>query len=150
MSPSREKRIEYYRAAATFWREAIRLQRQRCLEAEADADTTRLDLNFYVVSVQRLREVARQIRDRLHQDSVRPALETFDARWPRFRELRNVEEHILGPSDRYPYGVWYFRDAITDLQPHGKVEYIVHLERMESSVDELFRSIQDALAPESS
>jgi len=148
MSPSREERIEYYKAAATFWREAIRLQRQRCLEAKADADTSRFDLNFYVVSIQRLREVARQIRDRLRQDSVRPAIEAFDARWPRFKKLRNTEEHILGPSDQYPHGIWYFRHAVADLRPYGKVEYIVDLERMESSVDELFRAIQDALATE--
>lgn len=146
MSPSRAKRIEYYSAAATFWREAIRLQSQRCLDTETDDYTIRFDLNFYVVSVFRLREVATMVRDRLCEDSVRPALEAFDAQWPRFKELRNVEEHITGPSDRlYPYGVWYFRHAITDFQPNGKVEYIVDLKRMESSVDELFRAIQDAL-----
>lgn len=148
MSPSRAKQVEYYKAAATFWREAIRLQSQRCLEAEADADTLRLDLNFYVVSVQRLREVARQIRDRLRLNSVRPALETFDRQWPRFKELRNREEHILGPSGQHPLGIWYFSHAVVDLQPYGKVEYIVHLKTMESSVDELSRAIQDALAAE--
>ncbi|HRQ39283.1 MAG TPA: hypothetical protein PLD25_15355 [Chloroflexota bacterium] len=146
MSLSRAKRIEYYKGAAAFWHEAILLQGQRCLEAQADADTIRVDLNFYVVSVQRLREVAVQIRDRLRQDSIRPALERFDTRWPRFKELRNSEEHILGPSGHYPLGIWYFRHAVVDLQPYGKVEYIVHLEAMESSINELFIAIREALA----
>jgi hypothetical protein len=145
---SRAKRIEYYREATAFWREAIRLQKQRCLEAKTDADTIRLDLNFYVVSVQRLREIARQIRDNLRIDSMRPALEKFDARWPRFKELRNSEEHILGPSGRHPLGIWYFRHAVVDLQPFGKVEYIIHIESMEPSVNELFDAIQEALAVE--
>jgi hypothetical protein len=39
MSSSRTKRIEYYKGAAALWREAIRLQKQRCLEAKTDADT---------------------------------------------------------------------------------------------------------------
>jgi hypothetical protein len=54
MPPSKAERVEYYKAAAEFWREAIRLQKQRCLEAKADSSTSRFDLNFYAVSVQRL------------------------------------------------------------------------------------------------
>jgi hypothetical protein len=77
-----------------------------------------------------------------------PTLEKFDARWPRFRELRNSEEHILGPSGQHPLGIWYFQHAVVDLHPFGKVEYIIHIEAMESSVNELFDAIQEALAME--
>jgi hypothetical protein len=145
MPPSRAGRVEYYKAAAEFWREAIRLQKQRCLEATADSNTSRFDLNFYVVSVQRLREVARHIRDRLHVETIRPAIEAFDTRWPRFKELRNLEEHVLGPSSQQSFGIFYFRGSVVDLQAYGKAEYIVAVERMEGSVDELYNAIRDAL-----
>lgn len=107
-----------------------------------------MDLNFYIVSVQRLREVARHLRDRLGIQSVRRALQSFDTRWPCFRNLRNLEEHVLGPTGDHPLGIWYFRHGVADLKPEGRVEFVVHLESMEASVDELFQAICEALETE--
>jgi len=139
------KRIQYYKGAAEHWREAIRVQKERCLEAKKDF---RIDLNFYVVAVFRLREVARQAKDRLNLPVLNDAIERFDARWPRFKELRNEEEHITGPSGQFPLGAWYFQNSVADLKAHGKVEYLVHIEHMESDVEALYGAICEVLDAE--
>jgi hypothetical protein len=111
-----------------------------------DADTARMDLNFYVVALQRLREVARMARDRLHLQPAAQALELFDKKWPRFRELRNLEEHVLGPSLNAPEGIYYFGRFVADLQPDGKVEYIVDVIKTEPDIEQLYISLCMALA----
>lgn len=145
----RNDRIQYYRGAADFWRAAIRLQQQRCLTNQKDPDVARADLNFYVVAVQRLREVARMTRDKLQIQLAGDALAQFDARWPRFRELRNDEEHVLGPSVNPPAGIWYFQAFVADLQDGGKVEYMIHVMDMEADIEELYQALCQILTPES-
>ncbi len=142
------RRIHYYKGAAEHWREAIRVQQKRCLESTKDSVLSRIDLNFYVVSVSRLREVARQAKDRLNLDLLNDAIERFDARWPRFKELRNEEEHITGPSGQMPLGVWYFQGSVADLKANGKVEYLVHIEKMESDIEKLYSAICEILNTE--
>ena len=87
----RTDRVKYYRAAADFWFEAVRIQEDRCLLGGNTSVQERVDMNFYVVAIQRLREVARQVRDRLQIQEAGKALEEFDRRWPRLKELRNSE-----------------------------------------------------------
>jgi hypothetical protein len=138
----------YYRAAADFWYEAVGLQQSRCLEESGTSIEGRADLNFYVVAVQRLCEVAHMAHKRLGIEGARQLLTEFDERWPRFRELRNQEEHILGPSGGYPSGIWYFGDVVADLQPGGGVEYIVSVRDMEPGVHRLYESLRDLLDAE--
>lgn len=144
---SRVQRVEYYKAAADHWRDAIRLQKDRCQSIDSDPRKKRHDLEFYVVSVQRLIEVGRQIRDRLRSPKMKGALKSFEERWPRFKELRNVQEHMTGPSGDYPLGILYFDHAATNLKT-GSVEYVVHIHDMEHSVEMLYSAICDALGPE--
>ena len=138
----RKERLQYYLAAADFWFRATELQRDRCL---CRSDTFRADMNFYVVAVQRLREVARMARDRGEVMGAKTALESFDSEWPRIAEVRNLEEHALGPRGHVPFGIWYFPHAIADLQAGGKVEDIVQVEETQQSVSRLADQLKKAI-----
>jgi hypothetical protein len=127
----RSDRIQYYRGAAEFWRAAIRLQQQRCLTDQKESVAVRADLNFYVVAVQRLREVARMAREKLQIQAAADALDQFDQKWSRFKELRNVEEHVLGPTMNQPEGIWYFQKFAADLQNETKLLALTGLTRQE-------------------
>jgi hypothetical protein len=140
-------RLNYYRNAARFWLKACELQRTRCLATQNDADVARADLNFYVVAVQRIREVARMAADRGKVSGAQAALNAFDSRWPRFQTLRNVEEHITGPSkSQASYGVWYFSHAVADLGPGGSVEFLVRVEETQVSVRSLAVELENLLS----
>ena|SRR5687767_10576501 len=144
---SNEDRLNYYRRAARFWLNASELQRTRCLATPNDADVSRADLNFYVVSVQRIREVARMVADRGKVSGAQAALDAFDSRWPRFQTLRNVEEHITGPSkSQASYGVWYFSHAVADLGPGGSVDYLERVEDTQVSVRSLAEELENLLS----
>src|SRR6266567_2925533 len=62
-APERRRR-QYYVAAATFWLGAMHLQRVRCTVPRGkgllgpEVDAHRADMDFFVVSVKRLRAVA--------------------------------------------------------------------------------------------
>jgi hypothetical protein len=140
-------RLNYYRNAARFWLKACEFQRTRCLATQNDTDVARADLNFYVVAVQRIREVARIAADRGKVSGAQAALNAFDSRWPRFQTLRNVEEHITGPSkSQAPYGVWYFSHAVADLGPGGSVEFLVRVEETQVSVRSLAVDLENLLS----
>ncbi len=141
---SRPDRIRYYRAAADFWLEAIRLQQTRCLQASKSSQA-RADVNFYLVAVQRLREVARMARDRLKIEEARQALDKLDRQWPRLKELRDSEEHILGPALDAPAGINYFDEFVADLQPGGGVEYLAHARHMGTAINELHAALHKSL-----
>ena len=146
---SRIQRLEYYLLAVRFWLKASELQRTRCLQTSLDSAAPRADLNFYVVAVQRICEVARQAADRAKVSDAAIALNVFDAAWPRFKTLRNNEEHITGPSkDQPPYGIYYFTDVVADLGPGGSVEFIVRVEETQQSVRTLVSSLESALSSE--
>lgn len=141
---SRTDRIRYYRDAADFWFGATQLQQARCLQAGKQSAESRVDLNFYVVAVHRLREVARMSHQRLGLEEAEQGLKEFDDRWPRIKNVRNLEEHILGPSGDAPTGIWYFDHAITDLQP-GRVDYVVHIEHTQEAVSKLYKTLCELL-----
>ena len=109
MSKKRSDKIRYLRAAADHWREAILVQERRCRNQNSDS-VGRIDLNFYVVAVVRLRNIAIRARDVLRLDSVRGPIEKFDKRWPRLTKLRDEEEHFnqVGKKSTlgsYPLGI---------------------------------------------
>lgn len=140
-------RVRYYREAADFWLQAVHLQKGRLLPEGEDSDEARADLNFFVVAIQRLREVARQMDKRLKIEGAKEALEKFDGRWPRLKDLRNHEEHVLGPTQSTASlpGVYYFGPFVADLGPGGTVEYLVDARYMDSDVGELYESIHALL-----
>jgi hypothetical protein len=141
-------RMRYYRGAADFWREAARLQQNRCLQNHNDSTRARADLSFYVVAVQRLREVARMVNQRLKIEAAEQALAQFDNEWPEIKRVRNHEEHILGPSLDAPVGITYFRHCIADLQSDGNVVYIVDVERTSKAVERLYSALCELLVTE--
>jgi hypothetical protein len=73
------------------------------------------------------------------------ALDEFNARWPKFRELRNLEEHIRGPSLDAPAGFTYFGDFVGDLLPGGTVDYVIDVRDTEV-IDRLYESLCNLLA----
>src|SRR5436853_502437 len=106
----------YYREAADFWREAIRLQKTRCTQTPKDPDESRADLNFYVMAVYSLREVARQVQNRLRLEAAKQAIGDFDKAWPYLENLRDDQEHVRGPFLTAPLGIYYFRSSIANLE----------------------------------
>lgn len=144
---SLHRRLEYYRAATRFWLSASELQRTRCLSASPDSDAARADLNFYVVAVEHIREVARMAADRAQVPDARSGLQAFDTQWPRFKELRDLEEHTTGiGSAQTPYGIWYFSGVVADLRPDGSVEFIVRAQETQESVRKLAAATEEALS----
>jgi hypothetical protein len=143
-APERRRRL-YYRGAADHWRGVIDLQVERLREQRkrpAQGVETRADMDFYVVAVQRLRNVAKMARDRLpDSDSIRKAMERFDERWPLFRAVRDYAEHITGPGSTVPGGAWYFSDAVMAAGRRGAATYLVDVEDTTASADQLYREL---------
>ena len=138
----------YLRSVAEHWYQATLLQQARCMELMFDSVRRRIDLNFYVVAIERLREVAHQANRRLRIAAAADAVAQFDKAWPRFKELRNLEEHHRGPSGDYPAGIWYFSDSVIDGSPHGGVEYLVAIDDTQRDAERLYNDLMDCLSPE--
>ncbi len=144
---SGSNRFLYYLEGAQFWLKASELQRTRCLEGTGDSDIARADINFYVVAVQRIREVARMAADRSRVSGAREALVDFDTVWPRFEELRNLEEHITGPSSKEPpHSIWYFRDLVAEWEPGLAVSYLIRVNETQEPVRKLVTALEHGLA----
>ena len=84
-------------------------------------------------------------RDWLKIKGVAQALDKFDRQWPRLKELRDSEEHVLGPAMNAPARIHYLGESVVDLQPGGGVEYIVHVEYMEMAIEELYEALCELL-----
>ena len=85
--------------------------------------------------------------DRGKVSGAQAAVSAFDSRWPRFQTLRNVEEHITGPSkSQAPYGVWYFPHAVADLGPGGSVDFLVRVEETQVCVRSLAMELENLLS----
>jgi hypothetical protein len=119
-------RRQYWRSLADFWFSAASLEAKRCKDGSSTGESRMIDLNFFVVACQRLRNVATAIKRDLPQSAV--ALAAFDQRWPQLANLRHIQEHIAYPQ-RDPehglFGVTYFGEFIANLKPNGKVEYLI-------------------------
>ena len=145
---NKHRRLKYYQGALQFWLGASELQLSRCLAPSCGSDAARADINFYVVAVQRVREVARLCKDKAGLDDAAVLLQEFDKQWPRFKELRHQQEHIKDLSDEPPYGIWYFKDVVAELGIGGDVNYLVRVDEMQVSVRALANGLEALIARE--
>ena len=77
------------------------------------------------------------------------ALAAFDRRWPQLENLRDVQEHILNPNidlERGLFGVTYFGEFIANLQPGGKVEYLIDTRDHEPALKDFYDAILNVLS----
>jgi len=134
-------------ASAEFWLGAALLTAQRCQSLESTPESRTIDLNFFVVAANRIRNVASAAAQRLQSAGASEALAAFDRRWPNLQNLRQVEEHVLDPNPGPPgsMGINYFGDFTAFLGPSGRVEYLVDVRDTPESLRQLVRDIQDAL-----
>jgi hypothetical protein len=136
MTTTRTKK-RYLRGAADHWRRAIRLQTERLGVGSPDS---RIDLNFYLVAVTRLCEIAERAMNFPGSEDLRESLRAFRSRWPHLKRLRNEEEHFQGPS-RADGGWYYFARDV--MNPSGT--YLLDVEEMEPHVESLYQAISDFL-----
>jgi len=138
----------YFLAVAEFWMEAIRLQEKRCeMKHEGSRDFV-ADVIFYLVAVQHLREIARMASERVGAAKAKAALDAFDQRWPKFKHLRDLIEHILPPEsdpNAGHFGVSFLPGSIVDLRPGGEVEYLIDVRDANPSVEALYKGVTEAL-----
>ncbi|HEX3529682.1 MAG TPA: hypothetical protein VH988_21705 [Thermoanaerobaculia bacterium] len=145
-SPQDLKR--YFLAAAEFWMEAIRLQGKRCEAKHEGSRDFVADVIFYAVGVQHLREIARMASERVGAAKARAALDAFDQRWPNFKHLRDLIEHVLPPESNPNaghFGVSFFPGSIVDLRPGGEVEHLIDVRDAALSIEALYRGLSEAL-----
>lgn len=138
---------KYLSAANDFWMEAIQFQVKRCEAKHEGPRDYAFEVIFYATAVQRLREVARMAASALRLREAKDALSAFDERWPNFKNLRNVLEHILLPasdSDTGHLGITFFPGTIADLRP-GTVDYLIDTRDAAISVAELYQRLAKAL-----
>lgn len=134
------------RGAAEFWAEGCRLQADRLDPKNTTQDSlknARHDLNFYVVAATCLQNVARRVAKRGLPD-VQAALDAFTDRWPRFRELRNLEEYSDGTIEGASL-VAYFHRQVSDLRPDGSVIDLVDVEEMQPQIERVSRTVMKSL-----
>jgi hypothetical protein len=137
-------------AAAELWLGAALLSAQRCQSPESTPESRTIDLNFFVVAANRIRNIASATAQRLHSAGASEALAAFDRRWPNLQNLRQVEEHILDPNPGPPgsAGISYFGEFTAFLWPSGTVEYLVDVRDTPETLRQLVRGIQDELRTE--
>ena len=131
-----------------LWFQAAQLQSERSRDPSANSKVGRIDINFYVVAVKRLREAVVHAVRRLDLNELRSDVEAFDERWPGFAELRNRQEHYRDPVGGYPSETWYFTGSVVDLKPGGKVEYLVDTDSMTPWIERLYEAGATALDAE--
>ena len=135
-----------WRGLANFWFAAATLQSDRCRAQTSAPESRIVDLNFYVVACQRLRNLA--IIMKAEYPEIAVALETFDRRWPQLQNLRDVQEHLLDPNsdlDRGLFGVAYFGEFVANLKPGGTVEYLIDTREHENALARLYDEIVTVL-----
>ena len=134
-------RRQYWRSLADFWFSAASLQAKRCSDDSSTGELRMMDLNFFVVACQRLRNIAIAMKRDLPESAE--ALAVFDQRWPQLANLRHIQEHIAYPQ-RDPehglFGVTYFGEFIANLKPNGEVEYLI-----DTRWDEALKELHGAL-----
>ena len=99
---------------------------------------------FYVVALSRVEELVRKCKNRNDLPEAAELLNRFKQRWPGLRELRNHEEHLLGPTMN-PAGYWYLPDVV--LEVGGRNRYIIDV-RQHREVTQFIQDLRDAIDAE--
>lgn len=103
--PSRDREMHLAHIRTNQWMHAVELQLQRCLgpvsnrqdgveDYRLEWNQRQLDIEFFVISLRRLRLVVEASKRRLGDARLKPALRAFDARVPDVVHLRDIAEHI--------------------------------------------------------
>lgn len=117
--------------------EAARLQHSRVLAGGA----SRHDIDFYLLSVWRLMELARQAAD----SDVDGAAEVRDGmmeRWPLLGEVRNWWIHARSVE----WTTW-FSDAVYRLEAGGSTRPVIHVRDDQADVERFYDRLCAALGP---
>ena len=117
--------------------EAARLQHHRILQGDA----SRHDVDFYILSVWRLVELARQARD----SDVTGAGDIYDemvTHWPFLQDVRNWWTHARGME----WTTW-FSDGVYRLQPGGGAVPVIDVKDDHEDVERFYERLCLALGP---
>ena len=133
----RERRLVNLRWYCDLAFEAAQLQRDRVLEGHG----SRHDLDFYVLSVWRLAELARQAADGGIQDAGDIRAEMLK-RWPFLGEVRNWWTHAHGMEP-----TTWFSDSVYRLEPDGGAVPVIHVKDDHEDVVRFYGRLCDALGP---
>lgn len=122
--------LERAKSLATNWMWAVALQHDRIVNPRQQDHSfhpfglrnfNEADIHFLVIALRRLRQAAATIEYAPQQwESVHPAIQSFDARLPWLKRLRDVFEHLedyaidsnlrQSPTTRRELQVWTFND----------------------------------------
>lgn len=118
--------------------DAARLQRDRVLAGGA----TRHDLDFYLLCVWRLSELARQAADGYGLEDATVVRTAMLRRWPFLNEVRNWWIHAKEMK-----GTTWFAESIDRLQPDGDVLPVIDVRDDHHDLESFYRRLCDALGP---
>lgn len=131
----RDRRAQY-RFVADHAIEACRLQHGRIMSGQS---TPRHDLDFYVMALWRLHEIARMVGDRCGEQAAKDADDVFLSEFPGLSKLRNWWVHPPDPG-QLGWVSWFQRDIVRML-PDGGAEIIVDAEVAQSAAERLYETL---------
>jgi hypothetical protein len=132
---ARDRRAQY-RFVADHAIEACRLQHDRVMSGQS---TPRHDLDFYVMALWRLHEIARMVGNRCNEQAARDADNLFLEAVPGLKEIRRWWVH---PPDPGEIGwVSWFEHDIARMLPDGGVEYLVDVELAQPAAERLYERL---------
>jgi hypothetical protein len=131
----RDRRAQY-RFVADHAIEACRLQHERIASGDS---APRHDLDFYMLALWRLHEIARMTANRCSEPGAKDADAEFLAAVPGLKEVRDWWVH---PPDPGELGwVSWFASDIVRLHPTGKTEYLVDAEDAQPAAERLYAAL---------
>jgi hypothetical protein len=132
---AKQRDLHQYRFIADKIMDACQLQHVRIM---AGGHERGHDIDFYLISVARLRELIRKVCDRLQVPEARPILTAFDERFPHVMDIR---DWLMHPAEVDKIG-WAsnFPDAIYKLGPDRPV-MVIDGERDHPAVAEFYERI---------
>jgi hypothetical protein len=117
--------------------EACRLQHQRITSGQS---APRHDLDFYVMALWRLHEIARMVGNRCSEQAAKDADELFLSELPRLSKLRNWWVHPPDPG-RLGWVSWVQQD-IARMLPDGSAEFLVDVEVAQPAAERLYETLR--------
>jgi hypothetical protein len=133
----RTERLAQLRWTADLVMESLDLQASRIA---AGSPAPRHDLDFYLLSLFRLREIGRIAGTLDHADAAAVG-DAIEERFPLVREVRNWWSH---PAKEIGFTSW-FSDAIYRLEPNGRAVAILDVDDHHSEVRAFYVRLCDAL-----